>query len=201
MDTMNYASVAARSMTVTQRNKHPGAPEILRLLLALGGFSIGFVLPTFGEQKDTVDPGMAQQRNLLGDATALGEVGALAMRQNEAFNRNDAGAVAALFTEDAVLVAPDGIFSGRQAIQKRYEGTFQRWTFTLFSDPRERQLKAIDNAVWSVGEWWGTLQSQAGPVFVTGYWSAIYVLEGDAWKIRMLTLSERPRPNSLADTD
>jgi hypothetical protein len=48
--------------------------------------------------------GIAQQRNLLGDATALGEVGALAMMQNEAFNRNDAGAAAALFTEDAVLL-------------------------------------------------------------------------------------------------
>ena len=106
-------------MTVTQRSKHPGAPEILRLLLASGGFSIGFALPTFAEQKDTVDAGIAQQRNLLGDATALGEVGALAMRQNEAFNKNDAGSVAALFTEDAVLVAPDGIFSGRQAIQKK----------------------------------------------------------------------------------
>jgi ketosteroid isomerase-like protein len=201
MDTMTYASVAALPMTVTQSNKQAGAPEVLRLLLALGWFSIGFALPAFAEQKDTVDPGIAQQRSLLGDATALGEVGALAMRQNEAFNKNDAGSVAALFTEDAVLVAPDGIFSGRQAIQKRYEDTFQRWSFTLFSDPRERQLKAIDNAVWSVGEWWGTLQSKAGPVFVTGYWSAIYVLEGNVWKIRMLTLSERPRPNSPADTD
>jgi len=78
---------------------------------------------------------------------------------------------------------------------------FQRLPFTLFSDPRERQLKAIDNAVWSVGEWWSTLESQAGPVFVRGYWSAIYVREDDDWKIRMLTLSERQRPTSLADAD
>jgi ketosteroid isomerase-like protein len=30
------------------------------------------------------------------------------MKADEAFNKNDAGAVAALFTEDAVLVASDG---------------------------------------------------------------------------------------------
>jgi hypothetical protein len=81
-----------------------------------------------------------------------------------------------------------------------YENTFQRWPFTLFNDPRDCHLKAIDNAVWSFGEWGGTLQSQTGPVFVKGYCSAIYVREGDAWKIRLLTLSERPRPAAPAET-
>jgi ketosteroid isomerase-like protein len=106
----------------------------------------------------------------------------------------------ALFTEDAVLVAPDGMFSGRQAIEKRYEDTFQRWPLTLFNDPRDCHLKAIDNAVWSFGEWSGALQDQTGPVFVKGYFSAIYVREGDAWKIGMLTLTERPRPAPPAET-
>jgi len=41
------------------------------------------------------------------------------MKADEAFNKNDATAVAALFTEDAVLVASDGMFYGRQAIDKR----------------------------------------------------------------------------------
>ena len=61
--------------------------------------------------------------------------------------------MAALFTEDGVLVASDGMFSGRQAIEKRYEGTFQRWPLTLFNDLRDCHLKTIDNAVWSFGEW------------------------------------------------
>jgi len=30
-------------------------------------------------------------------------------------------------------------------------------------------------------------------VFVKGYWSSINVRETDAWKIRMLTISEKPR--------
>jgi ketosteroid isomerase-like protein len=124
-----------------------------RLLPALVGLAIGFALPTFAQQKDMVDPRIAQQRDLVGDAKALDEFGVLAAKQSEAFTNKDAAAVAALFTEDGVLVAPDGMFSGRQAIEKRYEGTFQRWPLTLFNDLRDCHLKAIDNAVWSFGEW------------------------------------------------
>jgi hypothetical protein len=46
----------------------------------------------------------------------------------------------------------------------------------------------------------GTLQDQTGPVFVKGYFSSIYVREGDAWKVRMLTLTEHPRPAPSAET-
>jgi uncharacterized protein (TIGR02246 family) len=172
----------------------------IRLLLALSGVAISFALPTFAQQKDTVDPRIAQQRDLVGDAKALDEFGVLAEKQSEAFTNKDAAAVAALFTEDGVLVAPDGMFSGRQAIEKRYEGTFQRWPLTLFNDLRDCHLKAIDNAVWSFGEWAGTLQGETGLEFVKGYFSAIYVREDDVWKIRMLTLSERPRPVPTAET-
>ena len=123
----------------------------------------------------------------------------LAAQQSEAFTNKDAAAVAALFTEDAVLVAPDGLFSGRQAIEKRYEETFQQRPLTLFNDPRDCHLKAIDNAVWSFGEWGGAVQGQTGPGTVKGYFSAIYVREGDAWKIRILTLTERPRLSAHAE--
>ena len=157
-------------------------------------------MPTFAQQKDTVDPRITQERDLVGDAKPLDEFGVLATKQSEAFTNKDAAAVAALFTEDGVLVAPDGMFSGRQDIEKRYEGTFQRWPFTFFNDLRDCHLKAIDNAVWSFGEWGGTLQGQTGPEFVNGYFSAIYVREGDVWKIRTLTLSERPRPVATAET-
>jgi ketosteroid isomerase-like protein len=172
----------------------------IRLLLALAGLAISFALPTFAQQTNTPEPRIAQQRDVIGDPKALDEFGVLATKQSEAFANNDAAAVAALFTEDAVLVAPDGIFSGRQAIQKRYEETFQRWSFTLFNDPREWSLKTIDNAVWSFGEWGGTLQDQTGPVFVKGYFSSIYVREGDDWKIRMLSLTEYQRLAPPAET-
>jgi ketosteroid isomerase-like protein len=166
----------------------------IRLVLALAGLALSFVWPTLAQEANSASPRRAQQRELEGDPKALDEFAVLAKKQSDAFTNKDAAALAALFTEDAVLVAPDGIFAGRHAIEKRYEGTFQRWPLTLFNDPRDCHLNAIDNAVWSYGEWTGTLQGDTGPVFVRGYFSAIYVREGDDWKIRTLTLTERPRP-------
>jgi uncharacterized protein (TIGR02246 family) len=92
---------------------------------------------------------MVQQRDLLGVPKAIDDFGALSLKLEEAFKRNDASAIAALFTEDGILVAPDGMFSGRQAIEKRYAVIFQRWPITTFSGQRY-QLNAIDNAVWSL---------------------------------------------------
>jgi ketosteroid isomerase-like protein len=170
------------------------------LIVVVLGMAITFTVPTFAQEKDTADSRIAQQRDLLGDPKALEEFGVLAAKQSEAFTNKDAAAVAALFTEDGVLVVPDGSFSGRQAIEKRYQDSFQRWPFTFFNDLRDCHLKAIDNAVWSFGEWGGTLQDQTGPVFVNGNFSSIYVRDGDAWKIRMLTLTEHPRPAPSAET-
>jgi hypothetical protein len=53
------------------------------------------------------------------------------------------------------------MFSGRQDIEKRYADTFQRSPFTDFNSRRERyHLNAIDNAVWSAGQWAATLQKR-----------------------------------------
>ena len=74
-----------------------------------------------------------QQRDLLGVAKALDEFGELHQALDEAYNKNDAAAVAALFTKDALLVEPDGLFSGRQAIEKRYADTFQQSPIISFN--------------------------------------------------------------------
>jgi uncharacterized protein (TIGR02246 family) len=162
-------------------------------LLAFAGSVICFASPAFAQ--NTADSKlMVQQRDLLGVAKAIDDFGAVSLKLEEAFKKNDASAIAALFTEDGILVASDGMFSGRQAIEKRYADIFQRWPITTFSGQRY-QLNAIDNAVWSVGEWWSTIQSEAGPKFEGGYWSAIYIHEGDDWKIRLLSVSGRPQPS------
>jgi uncharacterized protein (TIGR02246 family) len=163
-------------------------------LLIVVGLAISFATPVLCQEKDTADSQRAQQRDLLGVAKAIGDFGPLGLKLDEAFNKNDASAIAALFTEDGILVASDGMFIGRQAIEKRYAGIFQRWPVTTFSGQRY-QLNAIDNAVWSAGEWWSTIQSETGPKFEGGYWSAIYVHEGDDWKIRLLTVSGRRQPS------
>jgi hypothetical protein len=70
----------------------------MRLLFALAALAIGLALPTFAQQKDTVDPRIAQQRDLIGDPKAIGEFGDLHRELDEAYEKNDAAAVAALFT-------------------------------------------------------------------------------------------------------
>ena len=88
----------------------------IRLLLALAWLAIGVDAPTFAQQTSaSVSEQDRQQIDAFGNKIA------------EAFNKNDATAVAALWTEDAVWVTPEGVFSGRQAIEKRYADIFQRW--------------------------------------------------------------------------
>jgi ketosteroid isomerase-like protein len=74
------------------------------LVVALVGLAIGFTVPTFAQQKDTVDPQKIQQYAALGKKYA------------EAVNNNDAAAVAALYTEDAVRMTATGPIYGRAAI-------------------------------------------------------------------------------------
>jgi uncharacterized protein (TIGR02246 family) len=163
-------------------------------VLIVVGLAISFAAPVLCQEKYTAEIQTVQQRDLLGVPKALDDFGALSLKLDEAFSRNDASAIAALFTEDGILVASDGMFSGRQAIEKRYADLLQRWPITTFSSQRY-QLNAIDNAVWSVGEWWSTIQSETGPKFEGGCWSATYIHEGNDWKIRLLTVSGRRKPS------
>jgi ketosteroid isomerase-like protein len=60
--------------------------------------AISFALPTFAQQKATVDPQIIEKVNAVGK------------KYDEAFNNNDPAGVAALYTEDAVFVAGNWIF-------------------------------------------------------------------------------------------
>ena len=126
----------------------------IRSVGTLVGLAISFALTGLGQQKDTPELQIVQQRDLLGVASAVEEAGELHRKLDEAYNKNDAAAVAALFTEDALLVEPGGLFSGRQDIERRYADTFQRSPVISFNSGFERHyLNAIDNAVWGAGQW------------------------------------------------
>jgi ketosteroid isomerase-like protein len=84
------------------------------LVVVLVGLATGFAVSTVAQQKDTVDPKIEQQ------------IRALASKYDDAFNRNDAPAVTALYKEDGVR-AFNGISHGRQAIEKSYAQYFKRW--------------------------------------------------------------------------
>ena len=69
------------------------------LLLTVIALAIGLAVPA-----------LAFEGNLAGDVKALDEFAALGMKYDKAYKMSDAIALAALFTEDAILVTPEGCF-------------------------------------------------------------------------------------------
>jgi hypothetical protein len=63
-----------------------------RLLGALVGLALGFALPVFAQEQNTVDPEVRQQ------------IEVAVKKHEEAYNRYDAAAYAALYTLDAIEV-------------------------------------------------------------------------------------------------
>ena len=162
----------------------------IRLLLALVGLAISFALPTFGQQTNTPDPKLREA--LL----------ALAKKFEDAWNNNDATALAALFTKDAVLIEESGPVYGREAIEKHYADVFKNVHFsnnhTMYDDPNSNSPHAIGtdgNQMWENGEWSMTWQVKGGdPEQHTGYHASIAVREGGVWKKRMLITNVTPAP-------
>ena len=159
----------------------------MRSVVALVGLAISFALPALAQQKDTLDPQLRQVAD------------ALSKEFDEAYDNNDAAAVAALFTEDAVLVTTQGPIYGREAIEKHYAGVFQKVHFSNHVAKPDQYSPHIvgttGNELWWNGEWNMTVQGQTGaPVQANGYWTSIVVREGDAWRDRMQIWNIAPAP-------
>jgi uncharacterized protein (TIGR02246 family) len=159
----------------------------IRYLLAIMGLAISFALPILAQQKGTIDPKIAEQ------------IRVLATRFDEAFNRNDAVAVAALYTENGVNAFHTTSY-GRQKIEKSFAHDFQRW------HPKDHILKinrldAVGKDVRAIGRWSQTHVSDINraPMYEEGYFTWIIVREGDSWKIRRSTFSEKSDPFSTSD--
>jgi uncharacterized protein (TIGR02246 family) len=114
----------------------------MRLLLALAGFAVGFVVPALAQEQKTVDPEVRQQ------------IEAVLTKYEDAFNKHDAAAIAALYTADADEVfekeEAGGSASGREAIEQRYAAHFAsspgELSFKLF------QVYAFGDDVCAVSE-------------------------------------------------
>jgi uncharacterized protein (TIGR02246 family) len=142
-------------------------------LLALAGLAIAFAVPAFSQQKDTVDPKTAEQ------------VRALATKYDEACNKNDAAAVAAFITENAIWTTPRGKLSGRQAIEKDYaERSFGHYHVNDVSTKCD-QVNKFGDDVEALGTWSCTFQDNSGHTgHVKGHFKWIIVREVDKLQIR-----------------
>ena len=145
----------------------------IRLLLALIGLAIGFILPTFAQEKDTVDPRTMQQ------------IRALTMKYEEAYNSHDPAAVAALYTEDGSFVTThNGVKHGREAIAKHCEKIeFQLWHANNLVKTIDRVI-AVGDEIRVFGRWNCAFEDDAYTRNVEGHYLWICVRQGDAWEIR-----------------
>jgi uncharacterized protein (TIGR02246 family) len=150
-----------------------------RLLGALAGLAISFALPTYAQEKEPVDPQIRQQLE------------ALSKKFDEASNKADAVALAALFTQDAVEVAPEGPVYGREALEKKYSDMFQKWHPTDHLNTIERVYMLGKDTCMIIKWSWGGLK---------GYVTTINVQEGDKWLFRIATVNLTPQPSPPAET-
>jgi ketosteroid isomerase-like protein len=158
----------------------------IRSVVVLAGLAIGFALPTFAQQtaaetpspattpaasatqeKETVDPKIRQQ------------IEALDAKYDEAFNKHDAAAIAALYTEDGVQLTQNEVFSGREAIEKRYKSLLEGSSFTDHINKLDQVHTAFGVYTWAIGSW--TVKS--GSHDYKGFRFLTYLPEGGEWKI------------------
>jgi uncharacterized protein (TIGR02246 family) len=155
----------------------------IRMLTSNSPGSAIFALPTFAQQTNTADP---QLRQKLADVIA---------KHVDAQNKNDAAAIAACFTQDAVLVTDSGPVNGRQAIEKYWVDLLKKWKFSdevvTIDQGSPHVIGTAGNEIWATGGWSLTIKGEDfGPIQVKGYWSVIRV--GDDWKIRMFNNNTAP---------
>jgi uncharacterized protein (TIGR02246 family) len=115
------------------------------------------------------------------EARKAGE--AIVENYNKASRAKDATALANVYTEDAVLVMPDGPLVGRAAIANYFKSAFN--TFTLEAAQLERVTTIANGQVMlRVGSFTGTIKGPDGTKPVKGYWASTDVREGNTWRIR-----------------
>ncbi len=140
------------------------------LLITIAGLAIGFAVPALAQEKDSVDPEVRQQ------------IEAVLVNYDEAFNKHDAAATAALYTQDAAEVwsgwSAGGLAEGQQAIEKRHAVNFASTPGRL--SHKLLEVQAIGNEICAISQW------SIPPVDTKGHYDVrIYVRDGDTWKIRV----------------
>jgi ketosteroid isomerase-like protein len=140
----------------------------------------GTALPTSAQEKDQADSFLYQA--VPANPELASQLDVTNRQFDEAFNKHDAAALAALFTVNAVLMARTGIFSGRESIEKYFADGFERLK------PSDHLTKI--SRVYALGEDLCGIggRSMIGypgrPIQGAAYLVRVYTRVGDTWKIR-----------------
>jgi ketosteroid isomerase-like protein len=133
---------------------------ITSVAVALVGLAISFGLPAFAQQANTPDPQLREK------------LIAVIKKHTDALDKNDAVAVAANFTEDAVSVEQDGPAFGREAIEKLWADRFQKVQFSnniATPDEHSPHISTDGKQMWATGSWSATIKGKDwGPKDIKG---------------------------------
>ena len=154
---------------------------MLRVLTMVSIVAIGLAMPAAAQH-------VSDQ-----DARQAGE--SVVQAFNKASQAKDAAGLAALYSEDATLIRPDGPIFGRAAIQKQFSDDFK--FVTLEPAKLDRVTMIGDTVRLRNGSWAGVFQGPEGPVHAKGYWATTDLRDGDTWKIRMETINMTMPPPPL----
>jgi uncharacterized protein (TIGR02246 family) len=162
-----------------------------RSLISLVGLAMSFASPILGQQKETLD------------AQAVDKADPLGGQYDKTCNSNDAAAVAALFTDDAVFVTPQGPIVSREAIEKQYAEWFKGGHTSNHKttyDPYSFQIAGTADTIALSGGWSETVEPVNGKPFqLKGRWIAIDTRGSDGWKIWKLAYNQAQEPAPTAN--
>lgn len=112
------------------------------------------------------------------------EVEKIAAAFTENFNKQNSSGISSLFTSDGVLVNPTGPHTD---IAEVYDGAFKAGMKEIKIGVTEATPVGPDTMI-GIGQYSMSGKNASGEVIdTTGNWTATYVRDGGAWKIRMLT--------------
>jgi ketosteroid isomerase-like protein len=167
----------------------------INLVVALLGLSASFPLPTSAQRTNTPDPQIIER------------IQAIGKQSDEAFVKGDAAALAALCTEDAVLVNDTGTVHGRDAIEKYYAATFETLHYfshrTTYDPTSPHPVGTVGNGVWETGEWSCAIAPRGedcGPHQLRGYFASVVVREGETWKVQLMIYNLAPARTATPST-
>jgi uncharacterized protein (TIGR02246 family) len=114
------------------------------------------------------------------------------------YNKQDAAALASMFTKDALRVSSDGtaVSTGPQAIEESFNTQFKTGFAHIELMVDQVSPLGADAAV-TIGKYHLTGQERSGPLKVDGHWSEVEVREGGVWKIRLLTVTPKTEPKAV----
>ena len=150
------------------------------LVVPLVVLAIRFALPAIAQEKEEANS--FRYRAIPASPELAQQLEPINRQLDEAFNKHDAVAVAALFTTNATLVAPLGIVSGRDGVEKYFTDVFQR------ANPSDQVTKisyvyAFGGDLCAIGG--RSLTMNLGrPIPGGAYLIRVYTRVRDTWKIR-----------------